>query len=131
MLPIILYETCAATTKVCHSANTNVRVAPKQHRRPSFFLEIIVQIRISKRLSIYSLSPQPCSVRNIDRLNIDRMPGGNTQFELRKPREVNISVWAYSPDKSLMVGPLTEENNTAMLPDVIGSFDIQMEIPAQ
>ena len=75
--------------------------------------------------------PYPCSVRNIDRLNIDRMPGGNAQFELRKPREVNISVWAYSPDKSVMVGPLTEENNTAMLPDVIGSFDIQMEIPAQ
>ena len=120
-------------TKVCHSANANVRVALKQHRRPSFFLETIVQIRTSKRLSlsVYFLSPHPCSVRNIDRLNIDRMPGGNAQFELRKPREVNISVWAYSPDKSLTVGPLTEENNTAMLPDVIGSFDIQMEIPAQ
>lgn len=70
-------------------------------------------------------------MRDINRLNIDLMPGGNAQFGLRKPRQVNISVWAYNPSKSVVVGPLTAANSTAMLPNVIGSFDIQMEIPAQ
>ncbi|KAF5843295.1 hypothetical protein DUNSADRAFT_97 [Dunaliella salina] len=77
-----------------------------------------------------TIKPYTITVPNIDRLNLDRMPGGNAQFELRKPREVDIRVRARSPDGDEEVGPFTEDS-TVELPSSIGSFDISMDIPPQ
>jgi len=59
------------------------------------------------------------------------MPGGAAQFELRKPRQVDIQVWANAADGSPRVGPFNEEDSIVELPSRIGSFDISMDIPAQ
>ncbi|KAF5843293.1 hypothetical protein DUNSADRAFT_95 [Dunaliella salina] len=77
-----------------------------------------------------TIKPYTITVPNIDRLNLDRMPGGDAQFELRKPREVDIRVWARSPGGDQEVGPFTE-NSAVELPSSIGSFDISMDIPPQ
>jgi|AntDeeMetagen681_2_1112603.scaffolds.fasta_scaffold30675_2 hypothetical protein len=66
----------------------------------------------------------------MDRLNIDRMPGGNSRLEFRKPYQVDARFWAHSADESEVVGPFTEDGFVEM-PSSIGSFDISLDIPAQ
>jgi hypothetical protein len=64
----------------------------------------------------------------MERVNIQRMPGGTAQLELRKGPDVNVRFTAHSLDGTETLGPYTEEGYIT-LPSSVGSFDVSLDIP--